>query len=206
MGYDTYFTGELEFDEPLTPEQAAPINALTDYTSVPETPPTGAPHGSLSWWEVTKDGKYLILPDSGVHAYDRIEWLQYIIDTYVKPIGRVLDGDIFWTGDETADTGTIKVRNNVVREVDECHVDGDDWEAVWKMLYDVTSAAARVCECSYENQARLSVAVRNLNYMRSRASDMLKKWNYEPKEPAGFEGAEHGQCVSDEELAEEHDQ
>jgi hypothetical protein len=67
-------------------------------------------------------------------------------------------------------------------------------------LVALTCAAARVCECSYEDKARLAWAIKNLDAQRRNARTAL---GIKPDAEIQ-DGAEHGQCVSDDEIAEEN--
>jgi len=46
--------------------------------------------------------------------YDYTEWMQYIIDKFIKRWGYVLNGEVEWRGEEWEDTGTIIVTDNVM--------------------------------------------------------------------------------------------
>ena len=41
-------------------------------------------------------------------------WFTWLIDNFFKPNGYVLNGEMTWQGEEDDDTGTIKIKNNVV--------------------------------------------------------------------------------------------
>ena len=53
--------------------------------------------------------------DGGEKFYKYIEWLEYLIKHFFKPLGYVLNGDIQWQGEDRGDIGTIHVEDNVIR-------------------------------------------------------------------------------------------
>jgi hypothetical protein len=52
--------------------------------------------------------------DQGEKFYDYVEWLGYVIEHFMKPWGRVLDGEVEWQGDDSDDSGKIIVASNVI--------------------------------------------------------------------------------------------
>ncbi|MEG3844580.1 hypothetical protein QT986_30660, partial [Microcoleus sp. herbarium14] len=45
---------------------------------------------------------------------DYVEWLQYLIDNFLKPWGYVLRGEVNWQGEREEDAGMIWVENNTI--------------------------------------------------------------------------------------------
>ena len=41
-------------------------------------------------------------------------WFTWLIDNFFKPCGYVLNGEMTWQGEYDDDTGTIKIKNNIV--------------------------------------------------------------------------------------------
>jgi hypothetical protein len=97
-----YFVGE---DGAFGQAQAMDI---VDYNS----PPEGQP-GLWCQWIPTNDGSGIEW-DQGEKFYEYVEWLIYIIDHFLKPWGYVLNGSVYWRGEEFYDMGTITVDNNEV--------------------------------------------------------------------------------------------
>lgn len=66
-------------------------------------------------WEVSSDRKYLQW-NSAEKFYCYIEWLQYIIENFIKtdPNGYVLNGQVFWQGENARDKGVLEVNNNEI--------------------------------------------------------------------------------------------
>ena len=75
-------------------------------------PPAGQP--SL-WcqWVPDSDGECIVW-DEGEKFYHYIEWMEYLIETFLKPWGYVANGCIYWQGQDVFDIGRIVVTNNVV--------------------------------------------------------------------------------------------
>lgn len=78
-------------------------------------PPTGCP-GLWCDWKVDDCDKQAIVWDGAEKFYNYTEWMIYIIENFCKPAGYVLNGEIFWEGEDPDDKGKIKVVDNVVKE------------------------------------------------------------------------------------------
>lgn len=87
----------------------------SEYTGVVDQnePPTGQP-GLWCQWVPTEDGMGLEW-DGGEKFYNFVEWMQYIIDHFLKPWGITVNGEIQWQGEEMGDRGLLIVTNNVVK-------------------------------------------------------------------------------------------
>ncbi len=46
--------------------------------------------------------------------YDYVKWIEYIITNFLKPWGKVLNGEVTWQGEENSDMGKIVIKNNKV--------------------------------------------------------------------------------------------
>lgn len=60
-------------------------------------------YGELAW-------------DENEKFYSYIEWLEYLINNFFKPLGYVLNGEIEFQGDDMNDFGTIVVTDNDINE------------------------------------------------------------------------------------------
>jgi hypothetical protein len=70
-------------------------------------PPEGQP-GLWCKWVPTDDLRGIEW--SGAEKfYDYTEWLQYLIDHFLTPLGYVLSGSVRWCGEGSGDTGTLAV-------------------------------------------------------------------------------------------------
>lgn len=84
---------------------------ILDYNSPPADQP-----GLWCQWTPDDTGT-MIAWDGGEKFYDYDEWLVYIVDNFLKPWGRVLNGDVEWIGEDSDDRGMLRVRDNVVKTV-----------------------------------------------------------------------------------------
>lgn len=66
-------------------------------------------------WEPTDDGCG-IQWDEGEKFYCYVEWLEYIVENFLKPWGYKLNGLVEWDGEGHGDVGVIRVVDNVVTE------------------------------------------------------------------------------------------
>ena len=97
-------------DHPLTDEH---YKVLVDFNQEdhPEDPSTP---DIWCQWRPTED-KTGIEWDDGEKFYDYTEWIEYLIEHFLKPWGYIVNGDVSWDGEESADLGVISVKDNVVR-------------------------------------------------------------------------------------------
>lgn len=75
-------------------------------------PPVNQP-GLWCQWIPNEDGTEIEW-DGGEKFYEYVEWLEYIIEHFLKPWGYVLNGDVLWYGEDYKDRGCIIVKNNLV--------------------------------------------------------------------------------------------
>ncbi len=76
-------------------------------------PPSGQP-GLWCQWVPNRDNT-AIRWDGGEKFYSYVEWLEYLIEHFLKPWGYTLNGEVEWEGEDQGDVGKIVVENNVVR-------------------------------------------------------------------------------------------
>ena len=86
---------------------------------------SGAMPGLWCQWVPTEDGTGIEW-DEGEKFYDYTEWLQFIVDHFLRPWGYVLNGEVTWTGERRDDVGKLIAKNNVVTAVEGRIVYGDD--------------------------------------------------------------------------------
>jgi hypothetical protein len=75
-------------------------------------PPGGQP-GLWCKWTPNEAGT-AVLWDQGEKFYDYIAWLKYLLQHFLIPWGYVVNGEVYWVGEDDLDRGTITVSNNVV--------------------------------------------------------------------------------------------
>ena len=81
-------------------------DSIVDYNNPPSTQP-----GLWCQWIPSEDGS-LIEWDQGEKFYHYIEWIEYIIDNFLKPNGYALNGVVDWYGEDREDIGRITIEDN----------------------------------------------------------------------------------------------
>lgn len=113
MGYDTYFCGDFQLDKEPNDKIKAWFKAWNDAGRQADRPPKqdGEPENWCDWqliettWEISPtDGK----------NYGYIEWIEYICENVLKPNGSLLNGEVYWEGDERDDIGKIIIKDNII--------------------------------------------------------------------------------------------
>ena len=74
--------------------------------------PTGQP-GLWCQWVPNKDGTAIVW-DENEKFYYYVEWIEYIIEHFLKPWGYVVNGKVNWHGEGWYDTGAIRIEDNIV--------------------------------------------------------------------------------------------
>lgn len=77
-------------------------------------PPEGQPCLWCQWIVRDDDTRTIIEWDGNEKFYNYVEWLEYIIENFLNPWGRTLNGKVCWTGEDSGDLGKIVVKDNVV--------------------------------------------------------------------------------------------
>lgn len=75
-------------------------------------PPEGVP-GLWCQWKPTED-RDSIAWDGNEQFYSYVKWIKYIIEHFLTPWDILLDGKIYWWGEEFDDLGEIIILDNVV--------------------------------------------------------------------------------------------
>ncbi len=160
MGYTTDFAGEVIIVPPLNGDEIAYLNDFATTRRMDRTggpyfvkgegdfgqgngpdqvnnhngPPTGQP-GLWCQWRPGDDGN-VIEWDGGEKFYNSVEWMEYLIDHFLKPgavastvedideqdarirnftFDHVLNGEIYAQGEDYDDRWKLVVENNVVK-------------------------------------------------------------------------------------------
>jgi len=67
------------------------------------------------FWIPTEDLLGIEFDEEREKFYNYVEWIEFIIEHFLKPWGYVLNGEVQWVGEDVFDDrGTIVVENNVV--------------------------------------------------------------------------------------------
>ena len=106
-------------------------------------PPAGQ-LGLWCQWAPTDDGT-AIEWDGAEKFYAAAEWIEYLIEHFLAPWGRVLEGTVEWQGEDHEDIGRIVIAANVVTVQPGSVTYGDGMihltrEQLLRLLADVTSA------------------------------------------------------------------
>jgi len=75
-------------------------------------PPSGQP-GLWCKWAPNESGTAIVWNEAE-KFYDYVKWLKYLIEHFLRPWGYVLNGEVRWAGEEEADRGVIRVKDNEV--------------------------------------------------------------------------------------------
>lgn len=116
MGYTTQFEGKFKFSQPLTDGQ---YDTLVEFANDRHGDNLGEyPYAPSFYcqWIPTKDREYLEW-DGNEKFYSYVEWLELIIENFLKEWEINLNGNVFWQGEERSDSGEIVVVNNVVSAI-----------------------------------------------------------------------------------------
>lgn len=108
MGYSTDFSGKFNFDKPLDAETYLKLKEFAEERHEDE----GFPSRYCQW--VPTEGRTSLEWDGGEKFYGYSEWLRYLIETFTKPAGYVLNGKVKWQGEDMDDRGYLEVIDNVV--------------------------------------------------------------------------------------------
>lgn len=123
MGYTTDFRGAFKLDRPLNVLQ---VTTLKEFAEEPHSGPDVP--GSWCQWVPTEDGTGIEW-DGTEKFYSYTEWLEYLVEHFLKPWGLVLSGSVVWHGEESGDSGVIYAKDNRVKAVpDEVVRQEPDWD------------------------------------------------------------------------------
>lgn len=109
MGYTTEFTGAVNLSRKLTLAEARELLQLAD-DSDHSTKVTGI-EAYFQW--VPADTLQHIVWDGNEKFYKYTEQLRWLC-AWLRGRGITANGNLYWQGEETGDTGTILVDNNEV--------------------------------------------------------------------------------------------
>jgi len=82
--------------------------SIIDYNNPPSTQPS-------LWLQWIVEDKNRIIWSGGEKFYEYVEWLEYLINKILKPIGYICNGKISFEGEDEDDYGIIIVKNNKVK-------------------------------------------------------------------------------------------
>jgi len=81
---------------------------IADYNK----PPAGQPGLWCQW--VPNELGTVIEHDGGEKFYYYVEWLEYLVEHFLKPWGYSISGEVTWSGEESTDHGKIVAKRNKI--------------------------------------------------------------------------------------------
>lgn len=81
---------------------------ITDFNAAPKGQP-----GLWCQWVPNADGTEIEW-DGGEKFYSYVEWIEYLLDNFLKPWGYKLNGTVDWNGEDDDDRGRIVIVDNDV--------------------------------------------------------------------------------------------
>ena len=132
MSYDRTFEGRFTLDRRLTDDLQQTLADLNEEEHIPGEDGKPSQEGGHGYpchycqWVPTDDGM-AIQWDGNEKFYCAVEWLNYIIDRYLKPAGHRLNGAVRWDGSNIDDHGVIYVKDNHVEAVSDINP-GPSWD------------------------------------------------------------------------------
>ena len=142
MGYTTYFSGEFRFNKPVTDELKIYINRFSDTrrmvrdnNKIKELFPNwrelcfngdlgvdGAYYNSAGnqpglWCQWIINDNNELMWDEGEKFYNYVDWLEYLIKHFFEPLGYVINGTVYYDGEDPDDFGKIVASDNFVKIV-----------------------------------------------------------------------------------------
>jgi hypothetical protein len=89
--------------------------------------PPGSQPGLWCPWMPSDDGAR-ICPDGSEKPYSYVEWMEYIVEHFLKPWGYSVSGTCQWSGEDRDDRGIIYAEDNQVQAVhDQISNPGPSW-------------------------------------------------------------------------------
>ncbi len=118
MGFSTIYLKPFSFDRKINQKHA---DLLIQFSQTEHEDELGRPGGYgkpptyYCQWVPTPDRNGLEW-DKNEKFYYGMEWLEYLIDTFIAPWGYQLNGESPWYVDDFGEAGILKVSNNFVTQ------------------------------------------------------------------------------------------
>lgn len=109
MGYTTEFTGAVKLGRKLTMAEAKEI---LEIAAADRTERITGIDAYFQW--VPADTLEHIVWDGNEKFYEYEEQLRWLCDDWLRKRGISANGELYWQGEETGDTGTLTVSENFV--------------------------------------------------------------------------------------------
>jgi hypothetical protein len=108
MGYSTYFTGKFKLNKQLTLDD---YQWLKDFEENNPGDVSTYPSSRCGW--MPSKGGRSIEWNGNDKFYDYLTGIDWLIKSFFKPKGYILNGEVAWRGQESEDVGKIIIKNNV---------------------------------------------------------------------------------------------
>ncbi len=112
MGYTTEFTGAVKLGRKLTMAEA---KDLLELASSDKSETVTGIRAYLQW--VPADTLEHIVWDGNEKFYKYVEQLKWLCGDWLEQRGITANGELYWQGEETGDTGLLSVVDNKVSAV-----------------------------------------------------------------------------------------
>ena len=127
MGYSMYYNGEIAVSPILTETDAASVRAVAEGERSEQTQAVFAaiaasPEPDLPWHTgllTVSEDRTLIVPEEDESRSGFGMWLRLLLDYFLSARGYVLNGQVFWEGEDPDDRGTLYVKSNAIEIVDD---------------------------------------------------------------------------------------
>lgn len=115
MGYSTYFTDEFETNKEMSDDLIEKINTFSKSRHCNGNGYPNDHSGFPGYWcDWVATSSKTIGWDGAEKFYDYDEWLVYIIKHFLEPNGILLNGEVYWEGEESDDFGILLAEDNRV--------------------------------------------------------------------------------------------
>lgn len=111
MGYYTSWSGGIDLGRQLTLDEYRLLEDILDKDF--DLPGKSYGHAWHSF-HLNKEGTKLLPPEDSSKTYYWQETLQYLIDTWLTPMGIKLNGKLKWSGEESDDQGKVSIVDSVI--------------------------------------------------------------------------------------------
>lgn len=112
MGYTTEFTGAVKLSRKLTMAEA---KELLDIAESGDSQKFTGINAYFQW--VPADTMEHIVWDGNEKFYKYVEQLKWLCGDWLEQRGITANGELYWQGEETGDTGVLSVVGNVVTAI-----------------------------------------------------------------------------------------
>lgn len=117
MGYRTNFDGEFTLDKPLDKDTQDLISSFNDAEfdeSLLSIELIEKLKGLEDYCPWLYDDQYNVLYCESGKCYGFEDWINLLIEHFLKPKGYIVNGIVFWDGEDTSDIGEINITDSEV--------------------------------------------------------------------------------------------